>query len=170
MGAVFSFLESLPEFIWNFAWGVARFVFYIVLPIAILCGILYGLYKLLEWILSDPEDAADRLCFKLVGDFQDTTLDDVKAECDPTIVSQCQALMDTAYLIEDKCGGEFCDAFTVATNCFCRRCGCYDDCEKSQKEEVCPRICNESTQPPVAPASNSFFSTLNVAKRQNGSV
>lgn len=126
-------------------WKVLGTLLYWALVLGIPVLIIYGLYKLGQFIIEKPKEAAERICINfddLPGGYKNVTLAQATMTCDPSIVSQCEALLDASNLIEDKCSKRFCEAYNIAINCFCRRCGCFRECEMDLKEEVCPEICN----------------------------
>lgn len=130
------------ESVWNFTWGVVRFVLPIALALGILFGIIYGLVKVAEFIAGNPEEAADRVCINidnLIDGYANVTLAEAVETCDRNTKANCKLLLEGAQLIENRCSDEFCDAYTSAIQCFCRGCGCFKECEQIQSDEVGPK-------------------------------
>lgn len=149
------FLVSAAGTIWSFL----RPLLILALILAIPALIIYGIYSFAKFIVDDPNEAGERICLNLdnlIDGFSNTTLAEAIQDCNTDIVNQCEALLNASYLIQDKCSSEFCDAYNLAIQCFCRRCGCFKECEMDLKEEVCPAVCAgggsiSTTDPPSDP-------------------
>lgn len=134
------FIVGVVGSIWSFVKPLLFFALILAIPAAI----IYGIYSFAKFIVEDPNEAGERICLNLdnlIDGFSNTTLAEAIEDCNPDIVNQCEALLNASDLIEDKCNSQFCDAYNLAIQCFCRRCGCFKECEMDLEKEVCPAVC-----------------------------